>query len=317
MSGPGALPVIGAQDVAALGLTLPDLTAALAEGFAAAAAGRIAWQPKSSIMQPDGAWFISTMGCWPEKKLGIFHSIAGIPATPAKAGPHYHSVQLLTDYATSAPLATLDGSFTSMMLPAGVTLLAARALARPDSAAVAFVGAGVQARINLDALRIAFPVAAVRVISRTQASAESFAAYARARGLAATVHTDPQAALHDAALIVTSVPSGSGPPFLDPAWVAPGGFVSGVDLGRSWRPGFAAFDRIVTDDREQAVAQHRDGRLPHALDYDTDLPELVTGARPSRSGAAERAVVLHPGNLVGVLALTELIHRRWLRASGR
>ena len=85
--------------------------------------------------------------------------------------------------------------------------------------------------------------------------------------------TDAEEAIRGADLIVSTVPSGPAlKPFLDPAWVAPGAFVSAVDLGRSWLDGFEAFDRIVTDDRAQAVMQHAEGRVRYGGAYDTRDP---------------------------------------------
>ena len=198
-----------------------------------------------------------------------------------------------------------------------MTRLTARSFALPDSATVAFIGAGVQARVNLEMLMGAFPLREIRIASRTKKSAEAFfATHARERfGLTASV-ASAQDAVASADIIVSSVPSGSGPAFLDPDWVKPGGFVSAVDLGRSWRDGFGQFDRIVCDDRAQAEVQVRDGRLPHALDYDTELTELVTASRPRRTDRAQRIIVIHPGNLVGILGLTRLIYRSWTAACG-
>jgi ornithine cyclodeaminase/alanine dehydrogenase-like protein (mu-crystallin family) len=306
------LPVIDAQTVSDLTVGLPVLTQALELGFAAAAEGRILWRPKAAVSCPDGTWLVGTFGCWPEKGLGIFHSITGTTPISCRAGPHYRSFQLLTASNDAAPLALVDGSFTSTMLPACVTLLTARRLARADSAAVSFIGAGVQAAVNLEALITAFPIKHVHIASRTSASAAAFATFVRAKwGLNTTTYEDHRAAVVAADIIVTSVPNGSGLPTLDPAWVAPGTFVSAVDFGRSWKAGFAAFDRIVTDDVAQAAAQFSDGRLAHELDYDTELPALVAGQRPGRQQETDRVVVVHPGNLVGVLALTALIYERW------
>lgn len=297
---------ISAEDVRALGLGLPEMSDAVGAAFAAASAGAIAWRPKASFAQPDGAWFMSTFGAWPDRGTALFHSIAGIAATPGRPGPHYRSHQLVTDYATTLPLALVDGTLTSTYLPACVTLLAARKMARRESSVVAFVAAGEQARVNLEALRSAFALREVRIASRSAASAERFAATVRESGLAATV-TDPNAAIDGADIIVTSVPSGSGAPFLDPARVAPGAFLSAVDLGRSWTAGFDRFDRRVTDDRAQAVDQVRDGRLPHDLAYEAELGDLLTGRAPGRERPEERTIIVHPGNLVGVFGLTSLI----------
>jgi ornithine cyclodeaminase/alanine dehydrogenase len=301
-------------EIEAIGIGHEDLVAALEAAFRAGSAGGIVWRPKSTIVQPDGAFFISTLACWPQRNLGIFHCIAGAPPANLRPGdPPYRTYQVLTDYARGTPIATIDGALTSSLLPAGITAIGARRLARPDSRICAFIAAGDQARVNLAALMRVLPLKEVRILSRTPASAERFARHAREKGLAAIIMTSAEETLRGADVIVSSVPSGpSLTPFLDPGWVSPGAFVSAVDVGRSWKDGFEAFDRVVTDDRAQAVVQRAEGRLAYGGDFDTELAELITGARPGRQDAAERVVMIHPGNIVGVLAITALIHERLL-----
>lgn len=300
------------DQVDGLSIDLDTLVAALERALRASAAGEIAGRPKSSIGQPDGAFFIGTLAAWQQRNLGIFHSIAGAPPAGLAPGePNYRTWQLVTDYHRGTAICVVDGSFTSSMLPAGITAIGARAFARPDSRVAAFIGAGAQSRVNLAALARHFSLAEVRVIGRSQANAEAFAGEVRGRGLKATVTTSPQAAVAGADIIVSTVPSSPGlVPFLDPAWVSPGAFVSGVDLCRSWKAGFEKFDRVVTDDRTQAVAQHAEGRLRYGGAYDTELAELVTGKRPGRRRAEDRIVMIHPGTIVGVLGITAMIVER-------
>lgn len=94
---------------------------------------------------------------------------------------------------------------------------------------------------------------------------------------------------------------------MNPAWVSQGAFISAIDGGRSWLPGFEQFERLVTDDRQQAVAQYADGRLAHAGPYDTEVPELIAGLRPGREHLGDRVALIHPGNIVGVFGITVLI----------
>ena len=306
------------SDIRNLGLSTDAVVKALEHAFHEAAIGEIAWKPKSTIGRPDGAFFIGTLGCWKKRGLGIFHNIMGVSAASVPAGhPHYASVQIVSDYLTGLPLACVDGTFTSTVLPVAVTVLAATRFANPGSAVATFVGAGAQSRANLEALRTRFPLQQVRILSRTERSASAFAQEVQAMGLAAKVVTDPKQALRAADIIVSTVPSGPAlKPFLDPDWVSPGAFVSAVDVGRSWTKGFERFDRLITDDREQIRVQYAEGRMPLDLEFDTELAELVTGTRPPREGAQDRIAFIHPGNLVGVLAITALIYDTIARTKG-
>lgn len=302
--------MISHREIQDLRLDSDAVSTALEHAFRESAIGEIVWKPKSTIGQPDGAFFIGTLGCWKKRNLGIFHNIMGVPAANVPAGkPHYTSVQIVSDYGTGVPLACIDGTFTSTMLPVGVTALAARRFATPDSSVVTFIGAGTQARANLTALRQLFPLREVRILSRTERSASAFATEVEATGLAARTLTNPEEALRHADIIVSTVPSGPTlKPFLDPGWVSEGAFVSAVDLGRSWMGGFERFDRLVTDDRAQVAIQYAEGRMPLKLEFDTELAQIVTDSRPPRERPQDRIAFIHPGNLVGVLAITALIY---------
>lgn len=301
--------VVTREQVAALGLTLADVVGGLKRSFLAAQAGEIVWRPKSTINQPDGAFLIGTLAGWPGADIALFHNIMGTSAANVGPGePHYTSLQILSDYRTGRAIAAIDGTFTSTMLPAGVTALAAGRLARPDARIATFVGAGIQAQVNLDALRSVRDFETVRILSRSQASASGFAAHVTALGLKAEISESPEAAIRGSDIIVSSVPSGPGlTPFLDPAWVSPGAFVSAVDIGRSWLPGFEAFERRFTDDKEQAQMQHREGRMAYGGAFDGEIADLIP-ASPA-SDPQGRAVIIHPGNVVGVLGVTMEISR--------
>ena len=303
---------ISRGNIEALNIGIEEVVSALEAAFVAGHEGRIVWKPKATLSQPDGIFLIATHAAWQERNLSIFHSILGTSHAFVPPGsPHYRTLQLLGDYRLGAPLALIDGSFTSSILPAGVTLLAARRFARPESRVATFVAAGLQARLNLDALARAFPLREIRILSRTEGSARGFAAFSAERQLEPVISPDPEAAVRGADIIITSVPSGPGQkPFLDPAWISEGAFVSAIDGGRSWLPGFERLERLVTDDRPQAVAQHADGRLAHAGPYDTELSELITGRRPGREHRDDRIALIHPGNIVGVFAITVLICER-------
>jgi ornithine cyclodeaminase/alanine dehydrogenase-like protein (mu-crystallin family) len=300
---------ISRKDIESLGIAVEEVVSALETAFLAGQQGRIVWRPKAMISQPDGIFLIGTHAAWTERNLSIFHSILGTSHAFVPPGaPHYRTLQLLGDYRAGAPLALIDGTFTSSILPVAVTLLAARHLARPDSRVATFVAAGLQARLNLEALCKAFPLREIRILSRTEASARALAQLVAERQLQPVLPRDPESAICGADIIITSVPSGPGQtPYLNPAWVSQGAFISAIDGGRSWLPGFEQFDRLVTDDRPQAVAQYADGRLAHAGPYDTEIPELVAGLRPGREHQGERVAFIHPGNIVGVFGLTVLI----------
>lgn len=298
--------------IEALGLDIVQIADALEAAFRASANGEIQWKPKSMVGQGDGSFLMSTFASWPSAGYGIFHMLAGATQAHTRQGhPAYRSMQLLTDAVSGEPLAFVDGSYTSTVLPAGITRLMAARLARSRSGVAAIVGAGTQARVNLEALDGVLPIAEVRIASRSRASAEAFAGFVQARGQSARVMDAGVAMFKDADIIITTVPASPDlQPALDPAWVSRGTFVDAVDLGRSWRQGFGAFERLVVDDRAQAEQQYREGRLVHNGPFDSEIADILVARAPARRHDDERIALIHPGNVVGILAITAMLHRR-------
>jgi alanine dehydrogenase len=298
--------IVDKDQIEALGLTLADVVAGLRNSFLAARAGDIVWRPKSTINQADGAFFISTLACWPSADVALFHNIMGTSAENVGPGePHYRTLQILSDYRSGQPVAAIDGTFTSTMLPAGVTALAAARLAKPNASVATFVGAGAQAKVNLEALLSVRDIRSVKVLGRSRTSTSIFADHVASLGLAAEIANSPEAAIRDSDIIVSSVPSGPAlAPFLDPAWVSPGAFVSAVDIGRSWLPGFETFAYRVTDDRLQAEMQHREGRMTYGGSFTSELGDLIAASETSPIDHGGRSVIIHPGNVVGVIGIT-------------
>ena len=303
---------ITAEQTRNLALTSADFAAALEVAFRASAKSDISWKPKSMIGYGNGAFLMSTFAAWPAAGYGIFHMLAGADASSIKAGsPAYSSTQLLTDASTGEPLAMLDGAYTSTILPAGITRLMTPRLARPKSGVAVIVGAGTQARVNLEALDGVFPIDEVRIISRSQGSAERFAEFVSGRGQRPRILSASEAAFQDADTIITTVPAGPHlVPVLDPKWVPKGAFVNAVDLGRSWLQGFQHFDRCIVDDLVQAEQQYREGRLAQGGPFDSEIAQILQGDKAPRVNADERIALIHPGNVVGILAISALFYDR-------
>jgi alanine dehydrogenase len=303
--------MITRADIEQFNLSLDDIAQSIGEAFLAGAAGDIIWRPKTMLSGPGGSFQMSTYASWAQRDLSIFHMLFGPSAEAIRNGaPGYTSRQYVAERASGLPLGLIDGTYTSNMLPAGVARLLTGRLTQPRSGVAVIVGAGTQARLNLEALDGVLPISEVRIVTRSQASAEAFAEFVRKRGQTPIIASASEATIADADVVISTIPASPGlVPFMDPAWVRPGTFVNMVDLGRSWKQGFEAFDRVIVDDRDQAEQQFRDGRLLHGGPFDSEISDIVSGNRPGRVNADERIVLVHPGNVVGVIGVTAALLR--------
>lgn len=300
---------ISRAEVEALAIPLDDIARNVADAFCAGATGDIVWKPKTMLASEGGAFQMSTFAAWRRRDLSLFHMLVGPTSEAVEGGaPGYLSRQLVFERASGSPIALLDGTYTSNVLPVAIGRTLAKLLARPRTGVATIIGAGVQARMNLEALDGVLPIEEVRIITRTAKSAESFCEFIRQRGQKPViVEVGPQA-LQGADIVISTIPASPGlKPFLDPEWVEPGTFVNVVDLGRSWKNSFSKFDRVIVDDRIQAEQQHKDGRLLHGGPFDSEIADVLTGTKPGRVAESERIVLIHPGNVVGVMGVTTAV----------
>ena len=290
---------------------------AIEQTLRAKAEGQVRDFTKTTLVRDDGGLFQSTMAVGladPAPPHAAVKVVGLSPGNRARGLPHIGGLIVLLDGDTGLPAAILDARWITAMRTAGMSLVAARRLADPASAAIGFVGCGEQAQAHLDAFRAEFPVRRISVIGRRPQSAAAFVARAEAQGLAARVASSPEDAVRNHDIVVSSVPAAADLAVnLSAEWLATGGFATLVDLGRSWRPdGFAAIAHRFTDDRA-LVAQGKRPLVPSGP-YTGDLQSLVTGPATAFDPQS-RAVFVFQGMALADLAAASLVLARAKAAS--
>ena len=215
---------------------------------------------------------------------------------------------MLLDSETGVPKAVVDGNWITAIRTAGASALVARRLARKDSRSIAFIGCGVQAQSHLKLFNDMFPLSEIRACGRGKPNRDALCEYARHLGLNARDCTDPQAAVTDADIIVSSVTmTAKIEPFVDPAWFKPGVFLSATDMAIPFIPGgMQTFDGIVIDDVDQEAAME-DKMVDPGL-ISGDIAGLVSGKIPGRRAATERHGFVFRAVALGDLALSALAY---------
>ncbi len=115
----------------------------------------------------------------------------------------------------------LDNGYLTDVRTAAAGAVAARHLSREDASVATIFGAGMQARLQLQALTLVRPIKAARVWARDYAKAEQLAAqFSRDHGIEVTAVPDPRQAVSGADIIVTTTPAET--PILMADWLEPG-----------------------------------------------------------------------------------------------
>lgn len=304
---------LSAADVEACRLPLAEVDRAVEAMFAAKAAGKTVMKPKMGLHAADGALFLAMIGGIESPAFAGMKWV-GVASTIAHPNqPHIAGHVVINDYTTGMPLAVMDARWITGVRTASISAVAAKRLAREDSASIGFVACGVQARANLDALMQYFPLKRARCHSRRRETAEAFAAEVKTRGLKADVVMTAQEAVEGQDIVVTSVPVVPKPtPWLDAAWLSPGSFAAVVDLGYSWiSESLGGLDRVVTDDLDQAVTE----KLTYPKPYHGEVAGLVAGTTIGRQSAKERTALIFAGIGLADVAVGAAVYER-ARAQG-
>jgi len=300
---------LSSTDIDACGLSLAEVEAAVEAMFAAKAGGDAVMKPKTGLHAPGGALFLASPAITGTPAVAGIKWI-GVAGNQARGLPHIAGLIMLNDGETGMPLAAMDAKWITAVRTAAITAVAARRLARADSAAIGFVACGVQARANLAALAPHFPLTHIRAYGRRRESAEAFAAEARDLGFEAEAVDDPRDAVENMDIVITSTPvAPRTEPFLDAAWLATGSFAGLVDLGVSWHPDtLPALDRVMTDD----IAQSGSENVAYPKPFDGEVADLVTGTLTGRETPEERTALVFAGLGLADVAVGAAVYQRAL-----
>lgn len=293
----------------ALPLTTHDIVAGI-EHLLLEKSRQRAWNaPKAVITPPDGRYMMATLAAADDPPFLAVKALVLNPDNPKVGLASINALVTLLDSRSGVPLAVVDGNWVTAVRTAGLSAVAAKRLARPDSSVAAFIGCGLQAHSHLKALKELFPLQQIRAFGRGQASRDSFCRDAEKMGLTVIATQTAQEAIQDADVIVTSVTlSPQLIPFLDARWLKPGAFVTMTDLAAPWlHETLSALDRIFVDDLEQEAKMQKPLVTPEWVCG--DLTGLVAGNVAGRSRDDERTAFVFRGLALGDLAVAGLAYQ--------
>lgn len=309
-SEPGSLPYLTEALLDRLAISTLEMVSEIERQIAGQRRGTVWCAPKAAVLPGDGRYVMATLGIATEPRIVATKSLVVNQRNADRGLPTINSLITLLDGETGLPIAAIDGNWVTAKRTAGLSAVAAKRLARLDSAVIAFVGCGVQARGHLEAFHDLFPLREVRAFGRGSRNRDALCDLARARGLRAVPCDVARDALDGADLVVTTLPLVPEPvPFLDAGWLKPGNFTVMVDLALPWLPEtMARFERIIIDDLEQEAKMTKPMVKPALVAG--DLTGLVCGDVPGRQNANERTTFAFRGMAIGDLALAGLVYVR-------
>lgn len=300
-------------DVERVGLTMAEVVAALEGMFREKGEGRVEMPPKPGIHPLPDAFIHAMPAFIPSLGSAGVKWVSGFPQNQARGLPYVTGLLILNDPETGLPIAVMDCTWITAMRTGAATAVAAKHLARPDSATAGILACGVQGRSNLAALATVFELERVHAFDVDRAVAERFAEEAAAaHDVEVRVVDTPREAVEGLDLVVTSGPILKQPrPAIEAGWLAPGAFASAVDFDSYFQGGaLRQADRLVTDDLAQMEYYRSVGYFADTPPADADLGQIVCGARPGRATPEERVICMNLGIALDDMATAILLYAR-------
>jgi ornithine cyclodeaminase/alanine dehydrogenase-like protein (mu-crystallin family) len=226
-----------AEDQVRALLNFESLIPAIRQALVDYSAGRVEQPPRTILRAgndagPRNGWF-AAMPVIHGDVMGV-KAVTFFPGNAERGLPTHMAVIVLLSRSTGQPLALMDGRLITEMRTAAVSAVALDALAPAGVVSLGILGAGVQARSHLQALRLLRPsLQDIRIWSRTRASAERLAAEAGAgTGVMVRATAIEEAASAQVVLTATASPE----PVLCGRWLRPDALVLAVGaVGASLR----------------------------------------------------------------------------------
>jgi len=313
------------QDVEDVDLSMAEIIEALEMAFREKAEGRVEMPPKPGIHPGGGDNFIHAMPAYiPALESAGIKWVSGFPGNAQRGLPYISGLLILNDPDTGLPLAVMDCGWITGIRTGAATAVAAKHLARPESATVGILACGVQGRTNLAALQALFPLQHVHAFDTDTARGQAFAAeMSSALELEITVAESAREAVIGCDLVVTSGPILKNPhATIQAGWLEAGAFASLVDFDSYWHPdALREVAKICTDDVDQFLYYKSEGYFQNTPEIHAELGELVTGQKAGRETARERTMAMNLGLAMDDMAVAPLIYQRamamkmgtWLR----
>jgi ornithine cyclodeaminase/alanine dehydrogenase-like protein (mu-crystallin family) len=287
-------------------ITMRETIDAVRAGFIALSTDRATVPVRSSLAANTGTVLYMPAYIHGEK-VSTIKVVSVYPGNVEKKLPVVIGSVLVLDADTGKPLALLDGTTLTALRTGAASGLATELLALPDASILGVIGAGAQARTQIEAICTVRNITSIRIFCRTPERAKTMADELRPKYTAdIQVAASAHEALDGAQIIAAATNSHS--PVVHLADVSPGAHVNGVGSFTPQMQEIAAdivtHAKIVVDHRESVWEEAgdliipRDQGLIKESDVHAEIGEIATGLALGRRDPSEITFFKSVGNAV-------------------
>lgn len=282
--------------------------------------GKVQMPPKSYLYYTAYNGDLRTMPAYLEEEDITGVKIVNVhPGNPALGLPTVMALIVLISPQTGAPIAIMDGTYLTDIRTGAAGGIAVKYLARKDSKVIGMVGAGNQARTQLEALSEVFEPELVKVTSRTKESCERFIREAADIISCEIRYEETIENVCDCDILVTTTPTRK--PIVKAQWIKEGTHINAIGADAVGKeeldPELIIRSKIVVDDIVQAL-HSGEVNVPLSKHYISEndihaqLGEVIVGLKPGRTSEEEITIFDSTGLAIQDVASAHLVYQRAL-----
>jgi alanine dehydrogenase len=296
-------------------LTMDKVMDAVKEAFKEHGLKNVRMPPKIYLNLNEFNGDIRAMPAYiPSLKTAGVKIVNAHPDNPKKNLPTVMAVVILNDPTTGAPYSIMNGTLLTDMRTGAAGGLAARYLAREDSAVIGMIGSGRQARTQLMGLSEIMGIEMVKVASKSRESCVKFKEEMKELICGDIVITTVKEAC-DCDILVTTTPVTA--PIIKAEWVKLGTHINAIGADARGKeeldPLLLKKSKIVVDDKAQAF---HSGEINVPLekgiitekDIYGELGEIIAGLKPGRENDSEITIFDSTGLAIQDIATANLAY---------
>lgn len=304
-------------------VTMPRAIAAVKEAYIQISTGKAILPLRTQIPVETHNGITLFMPAYLSKSDALGVKIVSVfPDNKKKNLLTVHAAVIVVDAETGCPAALMDGTYLTALRTGAASGVATDLLARADASVAAIIGAGIQARTQLEAVCIVREIKKVWVYDCVPDVAEAYVKEMKAHGSPIPAYIaaaeSPGEAVSEADIICTATTSSE--PVFDDKDLKAGVHINGIG---SYTPEMQEIpsqtvirSKVVVDSREASRAEAGDLVIPLKEGFINEghihgeIGEIAAGNLPGRTSDNEVTFFKSVGLAVQDVAVAELVMRR-------
>lgn len=243
--------------------------------------------------------FIHAMPAYLEQMNAIgIKWVSGYPTNREKNLPSIIGLKIINSPETGAPLAIMNATWTTNVRTAAVSAVTAKYCARKDSEVVGIIGAGVQGRINIVALKKTLPqLKKCKVYDIYPAASESFKEeISKQLDIEIEIVNSAEDAARESDIVITATQK-LPEPIVKFEWLKDGVLGLPLESSRAWtNEALFGVDKFINDDLGQAKLYESQGAFTGGIPkLHAETGEVIAGVKPGRENDTEKIIAMNIG----------------------